>query len=44
MMHMSTRERVVGALRLPPRLKVLGWLATAVMTVCVASLAAVVLF
>src|SRR5262249_3146485 len=39
MMHMSTRESVVGALRLPPRLKLLGWLATAVMTACVASLA-----
>jgi len=40
LMHMSSREAVMGTLRLPRGLSVLGWLATAVMAVCVLSLGA----
>jgi NRAMP (natural resistance-associated macrophage protein)-like metal ion transporter len=39
MMHMSARESVMGVLRLPRGLKMLGWLATAVMAACVLGLA-----
>jgi Mn2+/Fe2+ NRAMP family transporter len=39
LMHLSTRQTVMGALRLPQGLTVLGWLATAVMAACVLCLA-----
>jgi Mn2+/Fe2+ NRAMP family transporter len=39
MMHMSTRKAVMGTLRLPRGLTVLGWLATAVMAASVLALA-----